>query len=200
MSLKVPLTTRKCNRTEYEGKSRSFETNNTQSNAIEKLTYSINKLNHTIDSIAIIEHSCWNLINDISNLDNRARFKGTPSDPPILSPVFFDLDLLSYKLKIQESFGFSHTHATTIPAAAAWSTSTCPTFPTRSSWPSSFSNSTRPSYISTWSSWCYAKHKPILFTPTTYGSWKYPVYPTAFTLGEPKCASYATIITTTSPF
>ncbi|KAK2645972.1 hypothetical protein Ddye_021167 [Dipteronia dyeriana] len=40
-----------------------------------KLTHTIDKLNHTIDSIAKREHSSWDLIEEIPNLDNRARFK-----------------------------------------------------------------------------------------------------------------------------
>ncbi|KAK2663417.1 hypothetical protein Ddye_001991 [Dipteronia dyeriana] len=68
MSLEVPPTTRKRNRTEYKGKSGSFETNNTQPDAIDKL-------NHTIDSIVTREHSSWDLIKEIPNLDNYARFK-----------------------------------------------------------------------------------------------------------------------------
>ncbi|KAK1571016.1 hypothetical protein Q3G72_010561 [Acer saccharum] len=75
MSLEVPPATRKRNRTEYEGKSSSFETNNTQLDAIDKLTHTIDKLNHAIDSIAIREHSSWDLIKEIPNLDNYARFK-----------------------------------------------------------------------------------------------------------------------------
>ncbi|KAK2655328.1 hypothetical protein Ddye_008380 [Dipteronia dyeriana] len=75
MSSEVPPATRKRNRTEYEGKSSSFETNNTQPDAIDKLTHTIDKLNHTIDSIATREHSSWDIIKEIPNLDNRAHFK-----------------------------------------------------------------------------------------------------------------------------
>ncbi|KAK0573121.1 hypothetical protein LWI29_003276 [Acer saccharum] len=75
MSSEVPPATRKRNRTEYEGKSSSFETNNTQPDAIDKLVHTIDKLNHTIDSIATREHSSWDLIKEIPNLDNCARFK-----------------------------------------------------------------------------------------------------------------------------
>ncbi|KAK3224386.1 hypothetical protein Dsin_011411 [Dipteronia sinensis] len=69
MSSEVPPATRKQNITEYKGKSSSFETNNTQPDVIDKL-------NHIIDSIAIREHSSWDLIKEIPNLDNCARFKG----------------------------------------------------------------------------------------------------------------------------
>ncbi|KAK0571094.1 hypothetical protein LWI29_010893 [Acer saccharum] len=75
MSSEVPSATRKRNRTEYEGKSSSFETNNTQPDAIYKLTYTIDKLNHIIYSIVTREHSSLDLIKKIQNLDNCARFK-----------------------------------------------------------------------------------------------------------------------------
>ncbi|KAI9162551.1 hypothetical protein LWI28_028413 [Acer negundo] len=75
MSSEVPLATRKQNRTEYEGKSSSFETNNTQPEAIDKLIHTIDKLNYTIDSISTRKHSSWDLIKKILNLDNCARFK-----------------------------------------------------------------------------------------------------------------------------
>ncbi|KAI9194286.1 hypothetical protein LWI28_004793 [Acer negundo] len=73
--LEVPLATRKRNRIEYEGKSNSFETNNTQPEVIDKLIHTIDKLNHTIDLIATREHSFWDLIKELLNLDNCTRFK-----------------------------------------------------------------------------------------------------------------------------
>ncbi|KAK2641673.1 hypothetical protein Ddye_023436 [Dipteronia dyeriana] len=74
-SSEIPLATRKWNRIEYERKSSSFETNNTQPDAIDKLNRTIDKLNHTIDSIATRDHSSWDLIKEIQDLDNCARFK-----------------------------------------------------------------------------------------------------------------------------
>ncbi|KAK3183266.1 hypothetical protein Dsin_030552 [Dipteronia sinensis] len=75
MSSEVLTSIRKWNRTEYDGKSNSFETNNTQPDVIAKLTHSIDKLNHTINSIAIREHSSWDLIKAIPKLDNCPHFK-----------------------------------------------------------------------------------------------------------------------------
>ncbi|KAK1567379.1 hypothetical protein Q3G72_011468 [Acer saccharum] len=69
----VPTSTRKRNITEYDEKSSSFETNNTQLDAIAKLTHSIDKLNHTINSIATKEHSSWDRIKEIPKLDNYAQ-------------------------------------------------------------------------------------------------------------------------------
>ena len=43
--------------------------------AVYKLTYTIDKLNHTIDSIVTREHSSWDLIKKILDLDNCACFK-----------------------------------------------------------------------------------------------------------------------------
>ncbi|KAK2645806.1 hypothetical protein Ddye_021001 [Dipteronia dyeriana] len=75
MNSEFPPAIRKHSRTEYEGNSSSFETKNTQPSAKHKLTHTIDKPNHTIDSIATIEHSSWDLIKEIPKLDNRARFK-----------------------------------------------------------------------------------------------------------------------------
>ncbi|KAK2634323.1 hypothetical protein Ddye_029115 [Dipteronia dyeriana] len=75
MSSEVPPVTKKRNITEYEGKSSSFETNNTQLDAIDKPTHTIDKLNHTIDVITTREHSSLDLIKEIPNLDICARFK-----------------------------------------------------------------------------------------------------------------------------
>ncbi|KAL5793287.1 hypothetical protein ACOSP7_001881 [Xanthoceras sorbifolium] len=60
---------------EYEGKSSSSETNNTQSDAIEKLTETIKELTHVIGSFTTREHSCWDVIKETPNLDNSACFK-----------------------------------------------------------------------------------------------------------------------------
>ncbi|KAL5843508.1 hypothetical protein ACOSQ4_009466 [Xanthoceras sorbifolium] len=51
------------------------ETNNTQSDAIEKLTETIKELTHVIGSFTTREHSCWDVIKETPKLDNRARFK-----------------------------------------------------------------------------------------------------------------------------
>ncbi|KAL5776389.1 hypothetical protein ACOSP7_009315 [Xanthoceras sorbifolium] len=75
MRSEVPHATRKRNRAEYEGKSCSSETNNTQSDAIEKLTETIKELTHVIGSFTTREHSCWDVIKETPKLDNRARFK-----------------------------------------------------------------------------------------------------------------------------
>ncbi|KAL5861922.1 hypothetical protein ACOSQ3_003212 [Xanthoceras sorbifolium] len=76
MRSEVSHATRKRNRAEYEGKSSSSETNNnTQSDAIEKLTETIKELTHVIGSFTTREHSCWDVIRETPNLDNRARFK-----------------------------------------------------------------------------------------------------------------------------
>ncbi|KAI9201384.1 hypothetical protein LWI28_022632 [Acer negundo] len=56
MSSEVLLATKKRNRTEYEGKSSSFETNNTQLDAMDKLSHTFGKFNDTIDSIATRKH------------------------------------------------------------------------------------------------------------------------------------------------
>ncbi|KAL5760603.1 hypothetical protein ACOSQ2_019441 [Xanthoceras sorbifolium] len=75
MRSEVPHATRKQNRAECEGKSSSSETINTQSDAIEKLTETIKELTHVIGSFTTREHSCWDVIKETLNLDNRARFK-----------------------------------------------------------------------------------------------------------------------------
>ncbi|KAL5861473.1 hypothetical protein ACOSQ4_002769 [Xanthoceras sorbifolium] len=75
MRSEVPHATRKRNKAEYEGKSSSYETNNTQSDTIEKLTETIKELTHVIGSFTTREHSCWDVIKETPNLDNRARFK-----------------------------------------------------------------------------------------------------------------------------
>ncbi|KAL5794608.1 hypothetical protein ACOSP7_003202 [Xanthoceras sorbifolium] len=65
MRSEVSRATRKRNRAEYEGKSSSSETNNnTQSDAIEKLTETIKELTHVIGSFTTREHSCWDVIKE----------------------------------------------------------------------------------------------------------------------------------------
>ena len=71
----VPPATRKQNRTELEGKSSMSETNNSQSDVINKLTHTIDKLVQTIDSIDTRDHSCWDAIKEIPDLDKYSRFK-----------------------------------------------------------------------------------------------------------------------------
>lgn len=75
MSSKVPPTIRKRNRTEYEEKSDSFEANNTQSDAINKLTQAICNISRAIDTFVTREQGCWKFIKKIPNLDNNSRFK-----------------------------------------------------------------------------------------------------------------------------
>ncbi|KAL5789709.1 hypothetical protein ACOSQ2_004597 [Xanthoceras sorbifolium] len=71
----IPYATRKRNRAEYEGKSSSSKTNNTQSDTIKKLTETIKELTHAIGSFTTREHSCWDVTKETPNLDNHARFK-----------------------------------------------------------------------------------------------------------------------------
>lgn len=75
MNSEVPPTTRKRNRVEVDGKSGSFDANSYHSDAINKLTKTINEFKQTIDSIDVRQQCCWDVIKEIPNLDNRARFK-----------------------------------------------------------------------------------------------------------------------------
>ncbi|KAL2518841.1 hypothetical protein Adt_15088 [Abeliophyllum distichum] len=63
----------KRNRTNVDAK--SVETNNIQLELMDKLTQNIDKLTRSIDSIDNSEPSCWDIIKEIPNLDDGARFK-----------------------------------------------------------------------------------------------------------------------------
>ncbi|KAL2517431.1 Heavy metal transport/detoxification superfamily protein [Abeliophyllum distichum] len=73
MSPEVSPPTRKRNRSNIEAK--SVETNNIQLELMDKLTQNIDKLTRSIDSIDNSEPSCWDIIREIPNLDDGARFK-----------------------------------------------------------------------------------------------------------------------------
>ncbi|KAL5854606.1 hypothetical protein ACOSQ4_004408 [Xanthoceras sorbifolium] len=66
----------KRSRTEFEGSTRysSVETNNTQSDAINKINQTVDKLTQTINSMASRDQSCWKVLKEIPNLDNHTRF------------------------------------------------------------------------------------------------------------------------------
>ncbi|KAL2454201.1 Uncharacterized protein Adt_21686 [Abeliophyllum distichum] len=72
MSPEVPPPTRKRNRTNIGAK--SVETYNIQLELMDKITQNIDKLTRSIDSIDS-EPSCWDIIREIPNLDDSARFK-----------------------------------------------------------------------------------------------------------------------------
>ncbi|KAL6575057.1 hypothetical protein OROMI_012342 [Orobanche minor] len=69
----VTPATKKRRRTNYEAKSKSSDIVS-QSGLVEKISVTIDKLNHTIESIDG-KDNCWDIIMEIPNLDNRARFK-----------------------------------------------------------------------------------------------------------------------------
>ncbi|KAL2512386.1 Heavy metal transport/detoxification superfamily protein [Abeliophyllum distichum] len=73
MSPEVSPPTSKRNRINVEAK--SVETNNIQLELMDKITQNIDKLTRSIDSIDNSEPSCWNIIREIPNLDDSARFK-----------------------------------------------------------------------------------------------------------------------------
>ncbi|KAF3457727.1 hypothetical protein FNV43_RR02385 [Rhamnella rubrinervis] len=68
-------TTRKRNRMDIEGKSSLFEPNSCQFDVLNNIAQNIGKLKQTIDSIESREVRCWDVIKEIPNLDQRARFK-----------------------------------------------------------------------------------------------------------------------------
>ncbi|KAL5804497.1 hypothetical protein ACOSQ3_031297 [Xanthoceras sorbifolium] len=73
----IPPITRKRSRTEFEGPTRysSVETNNTQSDTINKINQTVDMLTQTVNSIASRDQSCWKVLKEIPNLDNHTRFK-----------------------------------------------------------------------------------------------------------------------------
>lgn len=66
-SMVIPVT-RKLIRVEFEAKSSSFVTNNTQSDVIDMLVHTIDKIISTIESIDSRECSCWEVIKEIPKL------------------------------------------------------------------------------------------------------------------------------------
>lgn len=68
--------TRKLIRTEFEAKSSSFVTNNTQSDVIDMLVHTIDKIISTIESIDSRECSCWEVIKEIPKLGWSYSFQG----------------------------------------------------------------------------------------------------------------------------
>ena len=74
MSSEVLPTTKKRKKTETEGKSSSLETNSSQSELVDELTHTTDKLTDTINSFATGD-SCWDAIKEIPHLDNRSRFE-----------------------------------------------------------------------------------------------------------------------------
>ena len=75
MNPDIPPARKRHNRNEFEGKSTSSKPNNSQSNLINKLTQSVNKLTEVIKSFDSSEHSYWDLIKEIPGLDKRSCFK-----------------------------------------------------------------------------------------------------------------------------
>ncbi|KAL2461076.1 Heavy metal transport/detoxification superfamily protein [Abeliophyllum distichum] len=74
-SSEVLPTNRKRNRTEFEANSNSIDPKSTESDVIDKLTRTVNKITRAIESIDTREHTCWDVIKEIQNLDDDARFK-----------------------------------------------------------------------------------------------------------------------------
>ncbi|KAL5752004.1 hypothetical protein ACOSQ2_022511 [Xanthoceras sorbifolium] len=77
ISSEISPITRKRSRTEFEGPTRysSVETNSTQSDAINKINQTVDKLIQTINSMASRDQSCWKVLKEIPKLDNHTRFK-----------------------------------------------------------------------------------------------------------------------------
>ncbi|KAL5745569.1 hypothetical protein ACOSP7_026715 [Xanthoceras sorbifolium] len=77
ISSEIPPITRKRSITEFEGPIRYslVETNNIQSDAINKINQTVDKLTQTINSMASRDQSCWKILKEILNLDNYTRFK-----------------------------------------------------------------------------------------------------------------------------
>ena len=69
MNVEVPLAPQRRKRSELEGNSISSNTGNNQLDIINNLVHSINKLAQSIDLMDVKDHSCWNLIKKVSNLD-----------------------------------------------------------------------------------------------------------------------------------
>ena len=72
MNVEVPSAPKRHKRSELEGNSTSSETSNSQLDIIYNLIHSVNKLAQSIDSMDAKEHSCWNLIKEVPNLDKWA--------------------------------------------------------------------------------------------------------------------------------
>ncbi|KAF3432407.1 hypothetical protein FNV43_RR27147 [Rhamnella rubrinervis] len=75
MNSEVLPTTRKRNRMDIEGKSSLFEPNSCQFDVLNNIAQNIGELKQTIDSIESREVSCWDIMKEIPNLNQRARFK-----------------------------------------------------------------------------------------------------------------------------
>ncbi|EEF44613.1 conserved hypothetical protein [Ricinus communis] len=75
INLDVPKGRKRGNRSEFEGKTTSFESNNNQANIESKLTHFVDKLVEAIKSFDSSEHSCWDIIKEKPNLDKRACLK-----------------------------------------------------------------------------------------------------------------------------
>ena len=72
MNVEIPSALK---RSDFERKSTSSETGNSQLDNINNLVHSFNKLTQSIDLMDAKEHSCKNLIKEVPNLDKWARYK-----------------------------------------------------------------------------------------------------------------------------
>ena len=75
MNIEVPPVPKRRKKSELEGNYTSFETGNCQLDIINNLVRSINKLTQSVYSMNAKEHSCWNLIEEVPNLDKWAHYK-----------------------------------------------------------------------------------------------------------------------------
>ena len=69
MNVEVTLTPQRHKRSELEGNSISIETGNNQLDIRNNLVRSVNKLAQSIGLMDAKDHSCWNLIKEVSKLD-----------------------------------------------------------------------------------------------------------------------------------
>ncbi|XP_022895388.1 uncharacterized protein At2g29880-like [Olea europaea var. sylvestris] len=72
---KVLLSIRKRSRTKFEAKSSMFDPKRTQSDVIDKLACTVDKITQAIESIDTRQHNCWYIIKEIPDLDDNDRFK-----------------------------------------------------------------------------------------------------------------------------
>ena len=71
----VPPPRKKFKTNDFKGKATSSEPNNSQSNIMDKLTQSVDKLVEAMNSFDKNECSCWDLIKQLPLSDDRSRFR-----------------------------------------------------------------------------------------------------------------------------
>ncbi|XP_073138099.1 uncharacterized protein At2g29880-like [Henckelia pumila] len=73
ISLEVPPTSKKRDRTDFEGKSTTCKSINP--NVMHEFSHSLEKVVSKIESIGNAGDTCWDAIKEVPNLDNRTRYK-----------------------------------------------------------------------------------------------------------------------------